>query len=112
MLTWRALSSRLGKQSLALDLHQPGTHRPRGWPADDGAGGYGKLAAVAVARHRRAVQLAHRERAPGVGSGIIEAVQTSVRIRYADLGSRDIEHAHLPRRDLPPVTSSSSPGLP
>src|SRR5438128_9177142 len=58
-----------------------------------------KLAAVAVARHRRAVQPAHRKRAPGVGTSIIEGVQMSVRIRHVDLGSRDIEDAHMPCGD-------------
>ena len=45
---------RLSERRLALDLHPPGTHRPRRGPAQDGAGRYVKLAAVAVAGHGRA----------------------------------------------------------
>lgn len=107
----RSRSSRFDKQILALDLHQPGTHGPLGWSAEDGAGGHVELAAVAGARHRRAIQLAHRERAPRVGTCVIEGMQIPACIRNVHLGSRDIEDAHLPRDDIFRFTNSYQYGF-
>ncbi|MGH9969142.1 MAG: hypothetical protein ACREBG_15265 [Pyrinomonadaceae bacterium] len=101
-----SFSSQLDKQILPLDLHQPGTHGPLGWSAEDGAGSHVELAAVAGASDRRAIQLALRERARPVGTCVIEGMQMSARIRNVHLGSLDIEDAHLTRDDILRITNS------
>src|SRR6266550_1601473 len=99
------LPSRFGKQIPVVDLHQPGAHWPSGWSAEHGAGSHIKLAAVAGARHRRTVELSARERTSHVSTGVIQAVQMSVRIHYVHLGSCHVEDAHLPRGDVLRITN-------
>src|SRR6185295_4773541 len=41
-----------------------------------------------------------RERAPRVGTGVIEGMKMAARIRHVHLGSRDIKGVHLPGYDI------------
>jgi hypothetical protein len=87
----------LDEKILALNLRQPGTHRPLGWPAQDCTGSHVELTAVARARHGPSIQLALRERAPHMGAFVIECVEASAHTRNTHFGSLDIKNLHLSR---------------
>jgi hypothetical protein len=96
---------RLDEQIFSLDLHEPGTHGPLSRTTKYGARDHVELAAVARARHSRAIQLALRERAPHMGARVIEGMQMSECPCDAHLGSRDIEDAHLVLYDILCITN-------
>jgi hypothetical protein len=96
----KAFSSRLDQEILALHLDQPRTHSPLGWSPKNLAGRHVELTPVARARHGGTVQLARRERAPSVGTCVIEGMKLSVNIRNVHLGAGKIKHAHLSRSDI------------
>jgi hypothetical protein len=106
MLAFPGFSNlRLDEQIFSIDLNYPGTHGPLSWTTKDGAGDHIELAAVARARHSRAIQLTLRERAPHMGACIIEGMQMSECTCNAHLSSRDIEDTHLVRYDIFCITN-------
>jgi hypothetical protein len=97
---------RFDEQIFTLDLHEPRTHGPLRWTTKDSARGHIELAAVAWARHSRAIKLALRERAPLMGARVIEGIQMSECTCDVHLDSRDVEDAHLVRDYILCVTHS------